>query len=162
MAIDLSRVRDTAATARRFENINAIISTLRQCEMTREHIQTLLKFSPSGARKYVRELVNAGVMVVSHLEHVPRISNKGQAQQIHWFKLTDNEDIIDNVLAVILRKEKEKVPREPAPRVLTGDPSRHFHIMADDTHYPVRVQHKKIPAPDPLLAAFFGRAQVEA
>lgn len=163
MAIDLSRVRDTSATARRFENIKTIISTLRQCEMTRVDIQALLHFSPSGARKYVRELVNAGVMVVSHIEPVPRASNKARDGQVHHFKLTDDEEIIANVLALVVKESNNKTKEEkPKERVLSGDPTRHFHIVSDDTYYAVKVPHKRIPAPDPVLAHLFGRAQVEA
>ena len=162
MAIDLSRVRDTSATARRFENIKTIISTLRERTLTRVDVQALLAFSPSGSRKYVRELVSAGVMVIAHTEEVARISNKGHIQLDHHFKLTDDEEIIANVLALVVKESNNKTKEEkPKERVLTGDPSRHFHIISDDTYYAVKVPHKRIPAPDPVLAHLFGLAQVE-
>jgi hypothetical protein len=165
MAIDLSRVRDTSATARRFENIHAIINKLREGEMTRVDIQALLKFSPSGARKYCREMISAGVMVISHIEEIKQHAVRGKDQQVQHFRLTDDEEIIANVLALIVKESnnKEKVDK-PKERVTTGDTSRHFHIMSDDTYYAVKVPHKKIPAHTELMAAFYGMgsAQVEA
>lgn len=164
MAIDMGRVRDTSATARRADNIRSIIDTLRQVEMTRVDIQTLLKMSPSGGRKYTRELLESGVMMVAHTEVAPTPSAKGHDQRIDYFKLTEDEDLIDKLLAAIVQSRAKKAEKSgpPKTRVLTGDPTRHFHVLADDVHYQVKVPHKKIPAPDPLLAHFFGRAQVEA
>lgn len=158
MTIDMSRVRDTTATARRADHIRNIIARMRNSELTFADIQQILCMSPSGARKYVRELLSAEVIVIDRSEHIRRIAGKGSEQMIHYYKLTDDESKIDKLLAALSapRAEKKK-EEEPRKRVLTGDPSRHFHIMEDDTHYPVKTQ-RKVPAPDPLLAAFFGMA----
>lgn len=156
MTIDMSRVRNTTATARRADHIREIVALMRTKELTFADIQEVLCMSPSGTRKYVRELLSSDVIVIDRSEHIRRIAGKGSEQMINYYKLTDDESKIDKLLAALSapRAEKKK-EEEPRKRVLTGDPSRHFHIMEDDTHYPVKTQ-RKVPAPDPLLAAFFG------
>lgn len=163
MAIDMSRVRDTIATARRANYIRSIVERLRGGELSTSDIREILSMSPSGTRKYVRELLGAEVMVISRTEHIRRIAGRGSEQTLNHYKLTDDESKIEALMALLSKaRDYKKKAEEPKKRVLTGDPSRHFHIMEDDTHYPVKVQRPVTPAPDPLLAQFFGFAGTQA
>ena len=52
----IERVRSTSATQRRIENMQKLIGELSTHEMLADEIAWFLKFSPSGARKYIRDL----------------------------------------------------------------------------------------------------------
>jgi hypothetical protein len=58
----IERVRSTSATQRRIENMQKLIGELATHEMLADEIAWFLKFSPSGARKYIRDLRDAGVI----------------------------------------------------------------------------------------------------
>src|SRR5262249_45278320 len=58
----IERVRSTSATLRRIENMQKLIGELAMHEMLADEIAWFLKFSPSGARKYIRDLREAGVI----------------------------------------------------------------------------------------------------
>ena len=58
----IERVRSTSATQRRIENMQKLIGELSTHEMLADEIAWFLKFSPSGARKYIRDLREAGVI----------------------------------------------------------------------------------------------------
>lgn len=58
----IERVRSTSATLRRIENMQKLIGELQLHEMLADEIAWFLKFSPSGARKYIRDLREAGVI----------------------------------------------------------------------------------------------------
>ena len=49
----IERVRSTSATQRRIENMQKLIGELSTHEMLADEIAWFLKFSPSGARKYL-------------------------------------------------------------------------------------------------------------
>ena len=53
----IERVRSTSATLRRIENMQKLIGELSMHEMLADEIAWFLKFSPSGARKYIRDEV---------------------------------------------------------------------------------------------------------
>ena len=55
----IERVRSTSATLRRIENMQKLIGELQLHEMLADEIAWFLKFSPSGARKYIRDLREA-------------------------------------------------------------------------------------------------------
>jgi len=58
----IERVRSTSATLRRIENMQKLVAELQNHEMLADEIAWFLKFSPSGARKYIRDLREAGVI----------------------------------------------------------------------------------------------------
>ena len=58
----IERIRSTSATQRRIENMQKLINELSTHEMLADEIAWFLKFSPSGARKYIRDLREAGVI----------------------------------------------------------------------------------------------------
>jgi hypothetical protein len=153
MTKDIGRIRTTEATIRRVDNMRKIVDHMRNDELAFIDIQGLLQFSPSGARKYIRELVAFGAIEVARIESEQGVGNLHY--QKTYYKLCDDESVIDKLFEMLGSGPQRAITDMPKKR-LCSDPDRHFHIMSDDVNYQVRVPHKKIPAPDPLLAAFFG------
>lgn len=149
----LKRVRTTTATARRVENMQGLISELATRDMLADEIAWFLKFSPSGTRKYVRELRDAGVIEVAHY-----VEGKENYIGKAVYQLTPDQERIKDFLAAIAEPKLEG--KTPPQRLKLREQSlaeagRHLHIMADDTHYVIRV-HRKPAGRDPLVAALFG------
>lgn len=152
-----ARVRTTAATIQRADLIRKIIARLRESDMSFLEIQALTKFSPSGVRSYMKDLCNCGVVYVAH-----RIDATTRSIGQAVYALVENEAKVDEFLAQIDNPANVNTPKAPNKPPMHADPSRHFHIMKDDANPALRVKRARIPAPDPLLAAFFGFAGAEA
>lgn len=152
----IERVRSTSATLRRIENMQKLIGELAQHEMLADEIAWFLKFSPSGARKYIRDLREAGVIELArYIEGTATYLGKAV------YQLTPDPERVRTFLAAIVQPKREGAPprrERPALRdqVMAGN-GRHFHILADDTHYAIRVNRAPV-ARDPLVAALFGAA----
>lgn len=137
-------------------NIRRIIESLRVAPMMRFEVRELLAMSPSGARKYIRELLGAGVIEYSRFVG-GRPGYLGEPE----FVLSEDVDRVVDFLSVLdaaptrtWLNSKDKHHMDASHR--TTGAGRRFHILADDEHYPVRVS-KEPPAPDPLAlpAPFF-------
>jgi hypothetical protein len=130
----IERVRSTSATLRRIENMQKLIAELTQHEMLADEIAWFLKFSPSGARKYIRDLREAGVIELSrYVEGTATYLGKAV------YQLTPDPERIAAFLAAIAQPKREGAPpRKERPglreQAMAGS-GRHFHILADDTHY---------------------------
>jgi hypothetical protein len=148
----IERVRSTSATLRRIENMQKLIAELTQHEMLADEIAWFLKFSPSGARKYIRDLREAGVIELSrYVEGTATYLGKAV------YQLTPDPERIAAFLAAIAQPKREGAPpRKERPglreQAMAGS-GRHFHILADDTHYAIRVNRGPVMR-DPLVAAF--------
>jgi hypothetical protein len=117
--------------------------------MTRDQIAGLLGMGPSGARKYVADLNG-----LTSLTFVG-------AEQFHRWTANANKTRAFMASLDALAARPMRAPRT-ALSIATRDPSRHFHILADDEHFSVRVS-RCAPARDPMAlpVAFFGQAQTE-
>ncbi len=152
----IERVRSTSATLRRIENMQKLIAELSMHEMLADEIAWFLKFSPSGARKYIRDLREAGVIELArYIEGTATYLGKAV------YQLTPDPERIATFLAAIAQPKREGAPpRKERPGVreqaMAGS-GRHFHILADDTHYAIRVNRGPVMR-DPLVAALFGSA----
>lgn len=141
-------------TTARLEKIRKLIAALQLGQLMREDIANLLQLSPSGVRKYIADLREAGVMEIARFVD-------GTATFLGYpeYRLTPDFSRVQDYLAaldaapVCARKEKtsELVQAQ-------RNPSRHFHILADDEHYAIRVSRAPA-APDPMALppAFFAR-----
>lgn len=133
------RTRVTSATARRTANIICLIAVLRKNDkMTFDSISEHLRMSPSGTRKYVRELIDADVL--REVDH--RVYSLHSANLVEAF---------ESALALAQK------PRSALP-VKNGSPQPcgvTVHIMSDDTHYQIK-RPKVVCMRDPLVAALFG------
>ncbi|MBJ7309273.1 winged helix-turn-helix transcriptional regulator [Rugamonas sp. CCM 8940] len=152
----IERVRSTSATLRRIENMQKLIGELSMHEMLADEIAWFLKFSPSGARKYIRDLREAGVIELArYIEGTATYLGKAV------YQLTPDPDRVRAFLAAIVQPKREGAPpRKERPGLreqhMAGS-GRHFHILADDTHYAIRVNRGPVMR-DPLVAALFGSA----
>lgn len=144
------RVRSTAATTQKSSNIKRIIEALCMGEMTRQTISELLSMSPSGTRKYIADLKREHVMVTVRQDGATSWHNGHDV-----YRLNPDVDVIDSFLAKL---EAGTVPKSPAKRGENAAEVRSgLHICSDDMAFSVKVSGFKIPAPDPVLAHFFGR-----
>jgi hypothetical protein len=152
----IERVRSTSATLRRIENMQKLIGELALHEMLADEIAWFLKFSPSGARKYIRDLREAGVIELArYIEGTATYLGKAV------YQLTPDPERVQAFLAAIVQPKREgAAPRKERPSLrdqnMAGS-GRHFHILADDTHYAIRVNRGPVTR-DPLVAALFGSA----
>jgi DNA-binding Lrp family transcriptional regulator len=152
----IERVRSTSATQRRIENMQKLINELSNHEMLADEIAWFLKFSPSGARKYIRDLREAGVIELArYIEGTATYLGKAV------YQISPDPERVKAFLAAICQPKREgAAPRKERPGLreqnMAGS-GRHFHILADDTHYAIRVNRSPV-ARDPLVAALFGPA----
>jgi DNA-binding Lrp family transcriptional regulator len=152
----IERVRSTSATQRRIENMQKLIGELSTHEMLADEIAWFLKFSPSGARKYIRDLREAGVIELArYIEGTATYLGKAV------YQISPDPERVKAFLAAIVQPKREgAAPRKERPGLreqsMAGT-GRHFHILADDTHYAIRVNRSPV-ARDPLVAALFGAA----
>lgn len=152
----IERVRSTSATQRRIENMQKLIGELSTHEMLADEIAWFLKFSPSGARKYIRDLREAGVIELArYIEGTATYLGKAV------YQISPDPERVKAFLAAIVQPKREgAAPRKERPglreQAMAGT-GRHFHILADDTHYAIRVNRSPV-ARDPLVAALFGAA----
>jgi hypothetical protein len=152
----IERVRSTSATLRRIENMQKLIAELQQHEMLADEIAWFLKFSPSGARKYIRDLREAGVIELArYIEGTATYLGKAV------YQLTPDAERVKQFLGAISQPKREGAPpRKERPSLrdqAMAGAGRHFHILADDTHYAIRVNRAPVTR-DPLVAALFGAA----
>ena len=150
--------RCTTATERRVKHTKALIAEFATREMLSVEICFFLGFSPSGTRKYVRILRNAGVIELAR--HIG-----GTASYIGKpvFRLSDDQGVVNAFIATLseprVAVQHRAVPpaaKDRKPEV----PGRHLHIMGDDVPYSVRAW-RGTPTRDPLVEAFFGPAGAE-
>lgn len=152
----IERVRSTSATLRRIENMQRLIGELSVHEMLADEIAWFLKFSPSGARKYIRDLRDAGVIELArYIEGTATYLGKAV------YQLSPDPERVRTFLAAIVQPKRDGVVARKdrmgqRDQSLSGS-GRHFHILADDTHYAIRVNRGPVTR-DPLVAALFGSA----
>ena len=152
----IERVRSTSATLRRIENMQRLIGELSVHEMLADEIAWFLKFSPSGARKYIRDLRDAGVIELArYIEGTATYLGKAV------YQLSPDPERVRAFLAAIVQPKRDGVVARKdrmgqRDQSLSGS-GRHFHILADDTHYAIRVNRGPVTR-DPLVAALFGSA----
>ena len=150
--------RRTTATERRVKQTKALIAEFATREMIVDEVCFLLGFSPSGARKYIKTLRNAGVIELARY-----IGGTASYIGKPSFQLSDDQGVVDAFIATLseprVAAQRSTVPpaaKDRKPEV----PGRHLHIMGDDVPYSVRAW-RGTPTRDPLVAAFFGPAGAE-
>jgi Mn-dependent DtxR family transcriptional regulator len=138
-----SRTLDRIAAMRRLTKL------LGKGEMRRDDIAHRMKMSQSGCRKYLADLTDGAIVALSRREPV---KSRHIGQPV--YKLIATAEKIEQFL-----QDAVTVVPEDEPRKVKTTPGRHFHIMADDTHYSVRVSRAPV-APDPfaLPVEFFRSA----
>jgi len=130
-------------TAARLAKLRTLITTLQVRQLRRDEICNLLQVGPSGVRKYLADLRGLVATVFDAGVAVCRLV--GAAEKVQAF-----------LAGLGAMAPGRPVTAAPSPeRIAARDPRRHFHILADDEHYAIRVS-RALPARDPMVAAFFG------
>jgi hypothetical protein len=117
------------------ERLRVLVTALQIKSLTRDEMAGVLQMGPSGVRKYLVDL--AGLTI-------------GEPE---------TRTFLASLAAVAPVQSGRRT--KTALSIATQDPARHFHILQDDEHYTIRPV-RGIPAQWPVLAAFFGRVQMEA
>jgi hypothetical protein len=160
-------VRSTVATRARIVKFKQLVhglraaGTMRLCE-----VADLLCFSESGARKYITELVADEIVLVAGFDPAPPKTRIGKT----IYKLSDSVSIVDAFLErldiapqnLTQRRALADHSAEPRMQKVLSEDGRHIHMLRDDVKHNPRTSPFKIPAPDPLLAQFFGLGQAVA
>lgn len=145
--VALAQTNQSRIGFERRANIRRIIDALRIEPMMRHQLRALLAMSPSGARKYIKSLKVAGIMEISRY-----VGGNNYYLGEPEYVLSEDADLVARFLvdldtAPTSSRAGTKVKQDlDATHRAAG---RHFHILSDDEHYPVRVS-KAPPAPDPL------------
>lgn len=142
-------------TVSRAERLHLLVTTLQSSELMREDIGSLLKVGPSAVRKYVQDL--DGVIEIARFVDGTSTFLGYPVYRLAMTLEQAEEYLASLATAPVARRSK---PSMSALSVAARDPSRHFHILADDTHYAIRVSRSPV-ARDPLVAALFGPRAVE-
>lgn len=129
-------------TAARLEKLRKLVTALLDGQLTREQIADLLKMGPSGVRGYLHDLAGLVTTAYELGAQVVRLAVPAEKAREYLISLATLQ------------------PARPAGRrsdleIAERQPGRHFHIIPDDEHCPVRVL-RKLPAHTELHAAFFG------
>ena len=93
--------------------------------------------------------------------HLPRIEGTATYLGKAVYQISPDPERVKAFLAAICQPKREgTTPRKERPGLreqnMAGS-GRHFHILADDTHYAIRVNRSPVSR-DPLVAALFGPA----
>lgn len=144
--------RQTAARAERLRNL---VNALLLDELESDEISEILQVGPSGARKYLAEL---GDMIMIHR----RIDATPTSKGLPIYRLAITADEAREYLDSLAAGPASRPVKQPASALAMAarDPRRHFHILADDTHYSIR-PNRTPPMRDPMVAAFFGAGRHE-
>jgi biotin operon repressor len=142
-----SRVRSNANTRRRDQNVTAIIGALRNGPMLRADLRNVIDMSESGVNKYILMLRADGVIEVDRFVNATR-SSPGHPM----FRLVrDTERVDDYLRAVAAGSALREKPKQP----------NRIHRLDTGSFHPGALS-MCIPAPDPVLAHFFGLTQPPA
>jgi hypothetical protein len=131
-------------TAGRIEKICALVLAFRaRGAMTRSEIGDVLQMGPSGVRKY---LIDLGEKVTF-----------GSVGGVQLCRLTLGAEEAAEYVTQLTREAagRPRPGRASDFDIAKRDPARHFHILDDDEHYPIRMRRDQVVR-DPLVAALFG------
>jgi hypothetical protein len=140
------------ATVRRFQRFHALVAELATRDMDTIAVASFLQCSPTAARKYLNDLLEASVIK-------PRRSVlRGDSRMRNCYQLTADLWLAQNILRDIHESQCGEAiftRRNMRTNAASGNQTRHFHIMADDCHARVSASHVAVRR-DPLVAALFG------
>jgi hypothetical protein len=157
----IKRTKMQSPSHQRIDNLMKLVKEFSAREMLVDEICRFLKFSGSGARKYVCDLREAGVIELARY-----INGTATYLGQPVYQLTPNKQHVDGFLAAIaLSKTTVAAPKKERPsrqqqRLMKLGNDRHFHILGDDKHFPIRAGREVVHR-DPLVAALFGSAPAQ-
>lgn len=151
----IARVRNTTATRRRNEQMRKLVAEYHIREMSSEEVAEFLKFSPSGARKYVNDLLKRHIIEVKRTEGT--VGKKSLGHSIYGLA-ENSEELVKELLEELEAGPISNMKYVKPKQVPTVDHTRHLHIMRDDMTFHSKVE-PIIVQRDPLVAALFGPAK---
>lgn len=136
-----------SSTKRRIARLNALLSELAARDISHLDVVRFFGCSLSAARNYMRELRDAAVVTLeTSAERKTSIDHER-------YRLSPNARLVKDFMDAQYSHRILAAGRLPRRDIPSG--SRHFHILADDVKYAVKICN--LPARrDPLVAALFG------
>lgn len=127
-------------------------------ELSARELADLMHCSDSTMKGYLLALVD-GEIVTKRLDKVIR-----QHPCMRYTVIAGDVQIAAFLESLKFDPKKtcQPPPKQTQEERMAKDPSRRFHVLNDDEPVKVRVSRMRIPAPDPLLAQFFGMAGAAA
>ncbi len=136
----------------RIQALTNLIAELSRRPMTVQQTADFLGMTHAGAKNYMRDLRTSGMIDAPDY----RSGHVGPPAPI--YHLTTNTACIAGYLAALQANEPPPSCRPVGTTLLAQclqDPTRHLHVMVDDTHYQPPM-HRVKPFRDCLVAALFG------
>lgn len=127
-------------SAVRIDNLRRLIAELQTRSMRPSDICALLGMKRSGARGYIDELRGPTEVTRGAL-----FAGGG-----HSYRITEDADV-EGFLASLGKPRKQEASRAEK----MAGAGRLIHVLADDTHYAIRLM-SRLPQHEPVLAAFYG------
>lgn len=147
---ELKRTRNTVSTRRRQDNMRKLVDELGKRDMLADEICFFFGYSPSGARKYIRELVDAHIIEVSY-----NVAGTHMGPAV--YSLSPDADHVHAFLALMDDSEMTRPAVRNSGAKGVPESGRNFHIMADDTTYRIKPA-VVVCRRDELVTALFGAA----
>jgi len=147
------RIRNTEATRRRAKNIRRLVAELAKRDMNFDEFCDLLDYSPSGVRKYVRDLREDGLIEIARFtDHCPRMPEGRPEYRLAMY----GETLAAYMATLIVEPSLKVFPRNKRP---AADDGCHFHTCGNDNQGPARARATTAKATHlDVHEAFFGRA----
>jgi hypothetical protein len=143
------------ATQQRIDRLAILVDEFRRRDLTITQVADFLSLSHAGARKYVRELADWSLVTIFSYTF------GSVGQRAPQFRLTGTSEQVAEFFAAVNAQEWAPPKQKGSISLLRqcqADPSRHLHLLCDDTPY-TPVLHRFKPFRDGLVAALFGPAQ---
>lgn len=144
--------RNTAVTRERVRKTIILIEEFRVRPMSQTEVCELLKFSSSGARKYLRDLRDSGLIV-------PVIEGEKIVLHTKW-RITDEADLVESILTelragsiVVVRAVPQSVRDFGTPTLIRTVGTTQHSLKGVLAINPVRAHHA---FRDPMVSALFG------
>jgi hypothetical protein len=138
----------------RHSNLKKLVFSLRDNPMQRDEIAGIFKFSPSGARNYIKDLRLAGLITI-----IGYPDERGPHRGLPLWGIVLDAAHVEKWLSRLDAGECAGVHKQRPKNLMIAmkDKTRHFHILSDDAHFNVKVSRSK-GKPDPIAQHLFGRA----
>lgn len=136
---------------RRVGTFKAMIDAMRGNAITVSDAAERTGIGRSCARKYMRYLASAGIV------HITASTKQSSSTLSYCYELKADNEAVRQFLFSMEVKPLVKSPPKPrsALAALNLDPTRHMHWMGGEPQSGMKAI-KKIPAHEPVHAAFFG------
>lgn len=144
-----------APSVARIENMRNLVDYMRGRETTMDDVARKLKFTDTGARKYIAQLLEVGIV-----EIVRGTGDTSTKSAAILYRVTDSDERIEAGLTQIANKVSRATTKSAATvatrlgRDAAGN-RRQFHILDDDEPFALHIS-RHVPQRDPLVAALFG------